>query len=614
MSAVDIESDEYKKQFLHEATKLAIESVEKGWGGPFGAVIVKDGEREVKNHGTLLRSEWPFEPKIHLRFVRSTIMKALAILVLGISFAEAANFSWQKSLVFDGGNTSPQPTQMLNIVAHKGKLFSGASTLADGGFGNHQSYIFRKDSPTSPWVLDATFPRGTLRVDALASVTFINDALGHPILGGHGPITLLMASTNKGGSDLLPVRVFVRNDDTGTWTETHASTQTNNTYDARQILGYRDSVTKADMVFVAAGDAPMGIYSGTYDATKPGGIRWNIGPEIAANSNTGSQKWFGMDIANGQLFASNRSGVFKRNDGPNPTWTKVSSNETSGFNPELRGLTGVPSIEWPEPEMLIFSWKNSIWRMRAAPPYTQVKEIDLGATVEAFFGLSNKLVEAAFNTILKYGLSYPIAFSFDFGDPSVPKYTDVGDPYNPGDVTGKRILSSRAFYIERDVKGTYSSPKEIVDPSDPDKVTILARDMAASPFSGELNVVYAAGMHAIPASGNPTKGTAWVYKGTDNALGDTIPPVISAIATTNITTSSATITWTTDELATSRVNYGKNTALKSNKNDNSLVTSHSVTLTNLFRRTTYIFKVSSIDAVGNKAESSNQTFTTAKRR
>jgi hypothetical protein len=35
MNATDIESNEYKKQFLHEATRLAIESVEKGWGGPF---------------------------------------------------------------------------------------------------------------------------------------------------------------------------------------------------------------------------------------------------------------------------------------------------------------------------------------------------------------------------------------------------------------------------------------------------------------------------------------------------------------------------------------------------------------------------------------------------
>ena len=31
-------------KFAEEATRLAIESVEKGWGGPFGAVIAKDGE------------------------------------------------------------------------------------------------------------------------------------------------------------------------------------------------------------------------------------------------------------------------------------------------------------------------------------------------------------------------------------------------------------------------------------------------------------------------------------------------------------------------------------------------------------------------------------------
>ena len=33
-----------QKKFMEEATRLAIESVEKGWGGPFGCMIVKDGE------------------------------------------------------------------------------------------------------------------------------------------------------------------------------------------------------------------------------------------------------------------------------------------------------------------------------------------------------------------------------------------------------------------------------------------------------------------------------------------------------------------------------------------------------------------------------------------
>jgi len=43
MTSPDRESVEDKKQFLHEATRLAIESIDKGWGGPFDAVIVKDG-------------------------------------------------------------------------------------------------------------------------------------------------------------------------------------------------------------------------------------------------------------------------------------------------------------------------------------------------------------------------------------------------------------------------------------------------------------------------------------------------------------------------------------------------------------------------------------------
>ncbi len=33
-----------KRKFMEEAMRLAIESADKGWGGPFGAVITKYGE------------------------------------------------------------------------------------------------------------------------------------------------------------------------------------------------------------------------------------------------------------------------------------------------------------------------------------------------------------------------------------------------------------------------------------------------------------------------------------------------------------------------------------------------------------------------------------------
>jgi hypothetical protein len=58
-SAIDIDSDEDKKQFLHEATKLAIESVEKGWGGPFGAVIVRNGKIIGRGQNRVLFDRYP---------------------------------------------------------------------------------------------------------------------------------------------------------------------------------------------------------------------------------------------------------------------------------------------------------------------------------------------------------------------------------------------------------------------------------------------------------------------------------------------------------------------------------------------------------------------------
>jgi guanine deaminase len=36
--------DPDRRKFMEEATRLATESVQNGWGGPFGCVIVKDGE------------------------------------------------------------------------------------------------------------------------------------------------------------------------------------------------------------------------------------------------------------------------------------------------------------------------------------------------------------------------------------------------------------------------------------------------------------------------------------------------------------------------------------------------------------------------------------------
>ena len=87
--------------------------------------------------------------------------------------------------------------------------------------------------------------------------------------------------------------------------------------------------------------------------------------------------------------------------------------------------------------------------------------------------------------------------------------------------------------------------------------------------------------------------------------GDTTPPVISGISATPGTGgTTATITWTTNEPATSRVDYGTTPdALTPSATNGALVTSHSLPLTGLTAGTTYYYRVTSVDAATNSATS-----------
>src|SRR5262245_61139506 len=104
----------------------------------------------------------------------------------------------------------------------------------------------------------------------------------------------------------------------------------------------------------------------------------------------------------------------------------------------------------------------------------------------------------------------------------------------------------------------------------------------------------------------------WSASATDTIVLDTTAPTISARTTTNITSSSAVITWTTNEPATSQVDYGLTTSYGSSTAlDPSLVTAHSVSLIGLAPSTTYNYRVRSVDAAGNQTVSANSTFITA---
>ncbi|MFH1246906.1 MAG: fibronectin type III domain-containing protein [Candidatus Micrarchaeota archaeon] len=119
-------------------------------------------------------------------------------------------------------------------------------------------------------------------------------------------------------------------------------------------------------------------------------------------------------------------------------------------------------------------------------------------------------------------------------------------------------------------------------------------------LSGTATITVFAALNAPSATTNSTTITANVH------------PRITAVAAGSITTNAATINWTTQESATSIVEYGTNASVYSaNASSSTLVTSHSVLLNSLSSSTVYHYRVYSCSAFGLCSVSTDTTFTTS---
>jgi PKD repeat protein len=93
---------------------------------------------------------------------------------------------------------------------------------------------------------------------------------------------------------------------------------------------------------------------------------------------------------------------------------------------------------------------------------------------------------------------------------------------------------------------------------------------------------------------------------------DSVPPIISDLSVSDITQSSATITWTTDEYSTSTVHYDTDggPAYDFTVSSGDLVLEHCILLDDLSAATAYHFIVESTDESDNMAASSQHEFVT----
>jgi hypothetical protein len=93
---------------------------------------------------------------------------------------------------------------------------------------------------------------------------------------------------------------------------------------------------------------------------------------------------------------------------------------------------------------------------------------------------------------------------------------------------------------------------------------------------------------------------------------DSTPAIVSAVTSSGVTTTTANISWTTNEPADTKVEYGTSTSYGSITPVNPAMTlSHNVALSSLLPATTYHYRVISVDRGGNVTQSADFTFVTA---
>ncbi len=171
--------------------------------------------------------------------------------------------------------------------------------------------------------------------------------------------------------------------------------------------------------------------------------------------------------------------------------------------------------------------------------------------------------------------------------------------------TGATFTSGNGHYeVWRSAGDTYTKVATITDPS---LNYYMDTDVAST-------TTYSYQIVTVSAEGNSSPFTTPQSTQPLGLGGSSLPPVIQNVVADQIKNTSARITWETNGLSNSLVNYGIGTSYGSTASSQSYTTDHTVYLTHLQPNTPYYFKVTSSDFYTNAATDdqggASYTFTT----
>jgi uncharacterized sulfatase len=404
-------------------------------------------------------------------------------------------------------NVGIHATEITHLAAHKGRLYAGDGYWMDARPGGNKNWaeVLVLDAPDARWKVDLAMGPKHLRVTALKSVTFSTDGTGRAMAR---PVTLLLAGSDSEKQS----SVWTRDDARDTWVRTILQQGGQYKRSLRAFAIHRDQKTRIERVFAAAGE--LGIFSGIYDPDQPGKIRWDKKPELGP----GVMRPMSFAEANGRLYASAGTIVYRRVDGLTPHWEKTYSHhgETSWAMGGIRGLTAVASPDRAG-ESLLFAHKGQIIRLDPIDGHKATIEARIPSLIEKNLGRPVKG-----HTLAAYSSMLPVT------DPATGRTVHLigvqsrlerekssiarPKPYGVRIAKGDNSFAgyyAGASYLIRESATRYRV-KEVNGLWRPGKPILLAsRSYAVSPFASDKNRLYFAG---YDANFLPAVDTAWIFR------------------------------------------------------------------------------------------------------
>ncbi len=345
------------------------------------------------------------------------------------------------------------------------------------------------------------------------------------------PVSILVAST----WDLTgEVKVFARDDATGDWTGTTLAyveriPGVSRLSQVRSFGSHRDRVTGIDYVF--AGHDPHGVFTGVYDPTVPGRIRWSQTAEFDI-STISVAEFPGMEgrlrvtsfaECNDRLYATVGQQIYERTDGQAPNWRLIYTNSSPGRSQSgLRGLTAVPSPDG-HGQVLLAAVEGTEPRIVRIDPRdgSETTDLDLHDFLGKAWGMEAGYMIAAYNDMAEVRDGHGDDVFLIGLEAFIPRSSQVAPGHRMFDI-GKGQLEGNAWYLIRSLDGTYdlrripAGPGQptVSIPGRPGQPMVATRSIVASPFPADSDAIYFAGFDANKA---PAHNTAWVVRSTIEA-------------------------------------------------------------------------------------------------